>query len=135
MMLTFIPARMRIPTYVGAGGILLATAFFVRGGRLWWVGILALVSAAAQVYGAYRRGGEDSDEGALAGSRADERQKYISVRSHALAGNVAMIAAFLGMVAGIAANAIWWWPFGVMLGIVGLAYLFGLSNYGTSDSD
>jgi hypothetical protein len=131
-MLTFIPERVRVPVYVGVAGILLAIAFFVRGGRLWWVGILALVAAVAQVYGAYRRGGEDSDEGAIAGSRADERQQLIGTRSYAVAGRAAMIASYLGLVAGIADDAIWWWPFAVMLGITGLAYLFGLSNYGTS---
>jgi hypothetical protein len=39
----------------------------------------------------YRWAGKDSDEGALAGSRADERQKLLSLRSRALAGNSAML--------------------------------------------
>jgi hypothetical protein len=40
----------------------------------------------------YLRGGQDSDEGALAGSRAHERQKLLSLRSWNLAGKLAMIA-------------------------------------------
>ena len=80
----------------------------------------------------YVRAGEDTDEGALAGSRADERQKLLSVRSRALACNLAAIAAFIGLTAGIAVKATWWWPFLVILGVAGFGYLLGLSTYGVA---
>jgi fatty acid desaturase len=79
------------------------------------------------------RAGEDSDDGALAGSRADERQKMLSLRSRALGWNFAMAAAFIGVTIGVAVKAIWWWPFLVILAVGGFAYLLGLSNYGVAE--
>jgi len=83
----------------------------------------------------YVRAGEDNDEGALAGSRADERQKLLSLRSRALGWNFAMVAAFIGITAGVAVKATWWWPFLVILAVGGLAYLLGLSNDGVAEQD
>lgn len=80
------------------------------------------------------RAGEDSDEGALAGSRADERQKLLGLRSRALAGNLALIAAFAGLTITVAARSVWW-PFAIMLAVTGFGYLLGLSAYGSSDYD
>jgi hypothetical protein len=77
--------------------------------------------------------GEDNDEGALAGSRADERQKLLSLRSRALAGTVAIIAAYTGLVIATAARSAVWWPFAVMLAVTGFGYLFGLSTYGVGE--
>ena len=81
----------------------------------------------------YVRAGEDNDEGALAGSRADERQKLLSLRSRALGWNFAMVAAFIGVTAGVAVNATWWWPFLVILAVTQFGYLLGLSNYGIAE--
>src|SRR5439155_21566985 len=75
----------------------------------------------------YVRAGEDNDEGALAGSRADERQKMLSLRSRALGWNFAMVAAFIGLTVAAAVKAVWWWPFLVILAVTGFAYLLGLS--------
>jgi fatty acid desaturase len=83
----------------------------------------------------YVRAGEDSDEGALAGSRTDERQKMLSLRSRALGWNFAMVAAFTGVTVGVAVKATWWWPFLVILAVAGFAYLLGLSNYGVAEED
>lgn len=69
------------------------------------------------------------------GSRADERQQLVSLRSRALACNLAVIAAFIGLTAAIAVKAAWWWPFLAILVIAGLGYLFGLSNYGAAEQD
>ena len=80
----------------------------------------------------YVRAGEDNDEGALAGSRADERQKMLSLRSRALGWNFAMVAAFIGLTVAAAVKAAWWWPFLVILAVTGFAYLLGLSNYGVA---
>ncbi|HEY7361423.1 MAG TPA: hypothetical protein VH642_11475, partial [Streptosporangiaceae bacterium] len=75
--------------------------------------------------------GEDNDEGALAGSRADERQKLLSLRSRALGWNFAMVAALIGVT--VAVKAAWWWPFLVILAVTGFGYLLGLSNYGVAE--
>jgi hypothetical protein len=56
------------------------------------------------------------------------------VRSRALAGNVAVIASLAGMAVTVAARSDWW-PFAVMFIGTAFGYLFGLSFYGSSDSD
>jgi fatty acid desaturase len=78
---------------------------------------------------------QDTDAGALAASRADERQQLLSLRSRALACNLAVIAAFIGLTAAIAVKAAWWWPFLVILAIAGLGYLLGLLTYGATEAD
>ena len=94
-MMTFIRPRLRKPLGWAIAGTILAAAWLVNGGHYGWmlaivVEITMLVRAAVlYVYGA-----EDSDGGALAGSRADERQQLISQKSWALAGKVAYAAAF-----------------------------------------
>jgi len=81
-------------------------------------------------------GGEDSDEGALAGSRADERQRLLSLRSRVLAGNLGLIAAFIGLVIAIATRGAVWWAFVVVvLAVAGFGYLLGLSTYGVGEED
>lgn len=57
------------------------------------------------------------------------------MRSRALAGNLAVAAAFIGLTAAIAVKAAWWWPFLVILAIAGLGYLLGLLNYGAVEAD
>ena len=96
-MIPSIPPRLRKPAWVAVGGVVFAAAWLVRGGPLWWVSITAVILAAARAIHLYRLGGQDTDEGALAGSRADERQKLLSQRSRALACNFAVIAAFIGL--------------------------------------
>jgi hypothetical protein len=134
-MRTFIPPRLRVPVRVAVAGTAFAAAWLVRGGPTWWFSILAEVTVVVNVIVWYLRGGEDSDEGALAGSRADERQKLLSLRSRALAGKVAVIAAFAGLTIAVAVKATWWWPFAIMLGLVLFGYLLGLSAYGGDAED
>jgi hypothetical protein len=134
-MMPFIPRRLRKPAGIALAGALFAAAWLIRGGPLWWVSILAVIAAAARAVSWYRMGGKDTDEGALAGSRADERQQLLSLRSRALACNLAVIAAFIGLTAAIAAKATWWWPFLVILAVAGFGYLLGLSNYGVAEQD
>ena len=71
----------------------------------------------------------------MTASRADERQQLLSLRSRALACNLAVIAAFIGLTAAIAVKAAWWWPFLVILAIAGLGYLLGLLTYGATEAD
>jgi hypothetical protein len=87
----------------------------------------------ARAIALYVGGGQDTDEGALAGSRPDERQKLISQRSWALTGKAAVLAAFVGVTVATATRAAVWWAFVIVLGVAGLAYLFGLSRYGVAE--
>ncbi len=132
-MTTFMRPRVRKPAAMALGGVLFAAAWLVRGGPLWWVSILAVIMTAVRVIRMYQIGAKDTDEGALTGSRADERQKLLSLRSRALACNFAAVAAFLGLTAAIAVNAAWWWPFLLILVVAGFGYLLGLSNYGVPE--
>jgi hypothetical protein len=132
-MMTFIPPRLRKPAIYALAGVLFAAAWLVHGGHLWFVSIMALIGTAAAAVRLYRLGGTDTDEGARAGSRADERQQLIALRSRALACNLAAVTSFIGLTAGIAVGATWWWPFLVTFFITGYGYLLGLGNYGVSD--
>jgi len=132
-MMPFIPPRLRKPVGIALAGVVFAAAWLARGGPLWWISILAVILAAARAVFLYWAGGQDTDVGALAGSRADERQKLVSLRSWALACNLAAIAAFVGLTVAIAVKATWWWPFVVILAVIGLGYLLGLSNYGAAE--
>ena len=132
-MMTFIPPRLRKPAVYALAGGLFAAAWLVHGGRLWWVSIIALTGTAASAARLYRLGGTDTDEGARAGSRADERQQLVSLRSRALACNLAAATSFLGLTAAIAVKAAWGWPFLVTFLITGYGYLLGLGNYGVAE--
>jgi len=110
-----------------------AGAWALRGGDAWQLSVAMEVTVLVAAITTYVRAGEDSDEGALAGSRADERQKMLSLRSRALGWNFAMIAAFIGITVGVAVQATWSWPFLVILAVTGFAYLLGLSNYGVAE--
>jgi hypothetical protein len=132
-MMTFIRPRLRKPAGNALAGAAFAAAWAVRGGPSWWWSIVIGVTILVRVITMYVRGGEDTDEGALAGSRADERQKLIAQRSWALTGKVVVAAAFAGLTIAVAVGATWWWPFAVMLGVTALAYLFGLSTYGVGE--
>ena len=132
-MMTFIPPRLRKPAMYALAGLLFASAWLVHGGRLWWVSIPALILTAYHVIRLYWLGGTDTDEGARAGSRADERQQLVSLRSRALACNLAAVTSFIGLTAAVALWASWGWPFLVILVITGYGYLLGLGNYGVAE--
>lgn len=134
-MMAFIPPRLRKPAGIAVAGALFGAAWLVRGGPLWWISIPALIAAPARAIFLYWGGRQDTDAGALAASRADERQQLVGLRSRALACNLAVAAAFIGLTAAIAVKAAWWWPFLVILAIAGLGYLLGLLNYGAVEAD
>ena len=64
-----------------------------------------------------------------------ERQQLISQRSWALAGKLAMLAAFAGVTIAVALRAGWWWPFAAIFAVTGFGYLLGLSTYGVGEED
>ena len=132
-MMAFIRPRLRKPLAIALAGTVFAAAWALRGGHAWWLSVAMEVTVLVSAVTTYVRAGEDNDEGALAGSRADERQKLLSLRSRALGWNFAMVAAFIGVTAGVAVNATWWWPFLVILAVTGFGYLLGLSNYGVAE--
>ena len=128
-----IPPRLRKPALMVLTGILFAVAWLVRGGSLWWVSIPALIVAGARAVAYYRLGDRDTDEGALAGARADERQQLVGLRSRSLGYHFVVIAGFAGLLAAIATKASWWWPFLLILVVAGFGNLFGLSTYGSGE--
>ena len=132
-MMAFVRPRLRKPLGIALAGTVFAAAWALRGGHAWWLSVAMEVTVLVTAITTYVRAGEDSDEGALAGSRADERQKMLSLRSRALGWNFATAAAFIGVTAGVAVKATWWWPFLVILAVTGFAYLLGLSNYGVAE--
>jgi hypothetical protein len=132
-MMRFIRPRLRKPVGIALGGTLYAAAWVVHGGNGWQLAIVAEIGVIALAIGWYVRGGRDNDEDALAGSHADERQQLLSVRSWALAGKLAMLAAFAGVVAATAAGATWSWAFVAIFAVTGFGYLLGLSNYGVGE--
>jgi hypothetical protein len=133
--MAFIRPRLRKPLGIALAGTVFAAAWALRGGHAWWLSVAIEVTVLVTAVTTYVRAGEDNDEGALAGSRADERQQLLSLRSRALGWNFAMVAAFIGVTVGVAVKAIWWWPFLVILAVTGFAYLLGLSNYGVAEED
>jgi hypothetical protein len=110
-----------------------AAAWALRGGHAWWLSVAMEVTVLVTAVTTYVRAGEDSDEGALAGSRADERQRLLSLRARALGWNFGMIAAFIGVTIAVAVKAAWVWPFLVILAVTGFGYLLGWSTYTTAE--
>jgi hypothetical protein len=132
-MMTFIRPQLWKPLRNALAGTVFAAAWALRGGNAWQLSIVAEVTVLVSAITMYVRAGEDNDEGALAGSRADERQKLLSLRSRALGWNLATVAAFIGLSIAVAVKATWWWPFLVILAVAGFGYLLGLSNYGVAE--
>ena len=119
-MITFIRPRLRKPLGIALAGTVFAAAWALRGGHAWQLSVAMEVTVLVGAITTYVRAGQDNDDGALAGSRADERQKMLSLRARALGWNFAMVAAFTGVTVGVAVKATWWWPFLVIFAVAGL---------------
>lgn len=132
-MITFIRPRLRRPLGIALAGTVFAAAWALRGGAAWQLSVAMEVTVLVSAVTTYVRAGQDSDDGALAGSRADERQKMLSLRSRALGWNFAMAAAFTGLTVGVAVKATWWWPFAVIFAVAGFGQLLGWSTYTTAE--
>jgi hypothetical protein len=134
-MMAFIRPRLRKPLGIALAGTVFAAAWALRGGGAWQLSVAMEVTVLVAAITTYVRAGEDNDDGALAGSRADERQKMLSLRARALGWNFAMVAAFIGLSIAVAVKAAWWWPFLAIFAVAGFGYLLGLSNYGIAEED
>jgi len=127
-MMSFIRPRWRRPAVMILAGAAFAAAWGVRGGTHWslWATLFG-AAALVRALWIYMVAGEDADAGALAGSRADERQKGLNLQSWAWTGRLAMLAAFVGLTVAVAVKATWWWPFLVILAVTGFSYLLSLA--------
>jgi len=132
-MMSFIPPRLRKPLGRALAGTFVAAAWAI-GSPHWWLAIVIEIVSLGYAVGWYVSAGEDTDEGALVGSRADERQMIVGQRAMALAGKFALVGAYIGFVVALALKPADSWQFGIVLVVGGFGYLFGLSQYGQSDS-
>ncbi len=132
-MSTFITRRLWKPGIIFVGGTAFAAAWLVRGRQSWDLAIITEVTILIAAIASYIRGGQNTEDGALAASERDERQRLINLRSGALAGNVAMVASFLGLTVAVAVNGTWWWPCAAIFGLTGFAFLYGLSRFGVGE--
>jgi hypothetical protein len=134
-MMRFIPPRMRKPLYRTLAGLLVAGAWAVgsHGAGRWPLAIVIAIASLGQGVVRYAWAGEDTDEGALLGSRADERQQLVGQQALALAGKIALAAAYVGVLVTLAVKRADVWPFLAMFAITGFGYLLGLSNYGSGE--
>ena len=103
------------------------------GSRTWEPAIVIAIVAVGQTVARYIWAGEDTDESALLGSRADERQRQVGLQARALAGAVAIAAAYTGLVIALAVKRADAWPYAALLAVTGFAYLLGLSSYGSGE--
>ena len=131
-MMRFIRPRLRKPLLRGIALLGIAGAWVI-GSRTWEPAIVIAVVAVGQTVARYIWAGEDTDESALLGSRADERQKQVGLQARALAGAVAIAAAYTGLVIALAVKRADAWPFAALLAVTGFAYLLGLSSYGSGE--
>jgi hypothetical protein len=131
-MMRFIRPRLRKPLLRGIALLGIAAAWAI-GSPAWGLAIVIAVVAVGQTVAWYTWAGEDTDESALLGSRADERQKQVGLQARALAGAVAMAAAYIGLVITLAVRRADAWPFAALLAVTGFAYLLGLSSYGSGE--
>ena len=131
-MMRFIRPRLRMPVRIAVLGAVAAAVFAVGPGPRTLGITFAIITAgiaAGYAIAAYVRAGEDSDIGAIYGSRADERQKLISLQARGLAGTVAMAAAFAGFVITYAVHGAAW-PFEFLFAVTVASYGYGLTIYG-----
>jgi hypothetical protein len=134
-MMSFIPPRLRKPLYRTLAGLLVAGAWAIgsSGQGRWPLTVVIAIASLGQGVIRYAWAGEDTDEGALLGSRADERQQLVGQKALALAGKIALAAAYIGVLVTLAVKQADVWPFLAMFAITGFGYLLGLSNYGSGE--
>jgi hypothetical protein len=132
-MSTFIGRRLWKPGLIFVAGTLFAGAWLIRGGQTWYLAPIIEVTILIPAVAMYIRGGQNTEQGALAASQRDERQQLINQRSWALAGRAAMVASFIGLTVAVAVRGTWWWPCAAIFGLTGFAFLYGLSSFGVGE--
>ncbi len=125
-MIQTLNSRLRVPATMAVGGSAIAAASLVGNG--WKSGLLVEIVTVAATIGYYVIGGRDTDIGAVMGSRPDERQATIGMRSAALTGNVLSWVAVGGFVV-VTATGGELWPFALFCGVGGLTFVTGLMVY------
>ena len=130
--------RLRVPLLLLANGGAVAAINAVggQGGTAVQAAVLTIPVAA----GWYAWSGRDSDYGALAGRRADERQALIRTRARALSGTATYAAAAIGLLAATALRATdhpssRYWSFSLVVVIGAVSYWAGLRRYGACGED
>lgn len=126
-----LPARWRAAVAVLAVG---AAALVAGGSSYGWAsaGYLSpvIVAAAAAVGLLARR---DSDVGAAVRRQRDERQQLQRLRVQALVGRALSLTVAVAYAVAVTTHAVLW-PFGVMLGVLVVAFLAGWLLYGDDSS-
>jgi dipeptide/tripeptide permease len=118
--------RLRAPAIILLLGSLSAGVFAATQGWVSGVGIEVLVMIMAVAY--YVLGGRDTDEGALAGHRTDERQAGFQRKAQALVGRVLSVSVMVAYFIAIALKAPSW-PYEVLLVLAGVSFFVGLAIY------
>jgi hypothetical protein len=118
--------RLTVPAVTAVLGSGIAVGAWIGSGWGAALGVELITVLGASAY--FVVGGRDSDLGALMGSRPDERQVGIGMRSAALAGIVLVLVAIAG-VAITAATKGTEWPFLLFSVVGGTSYLVGLVVY------
>jgi hypothetical protein len=125
-MFNLMPARLRAPATMLAGGAIITAAVAATNGwvALLYLGPLTLAAAA----GYYVLAGRGSDFAAMLRAETDERQHHRRLEIQALVGRVTAGAAAAAYVAAVAAKATLW-PFAIFLAVPTGAFILGWLVY------
>ena len=128
----FFRPRLRAPAQMVVLGAVAAVVFGLAHG--WGPAVGVMVPFLALAAGYYAWGGEDTDMGAIIGSRPDERQASLQMKVTALQGKVMAGAAGPIFMVAVLGKAAWWpkldvWPFAIPLVLAGLSGLAGWVIY------
>jgi hypothetical protein len=118
--------RLIVPAVAIGLGSAIAVGAWIGSGWGSALAIEVITIAGALVY--LILGGRDSDVGALFGSRPDERQTSIAMRSTALTGNVLILMAIGGVVVATAVGRPVW-PYLLFCVVGAITYVVGLAIY------
>jgi hypothetical protein len=122
--------RLRVPISTTVLGSALAVAVGVSRGWSAAFGIEVVVFLIAAYV--YMMGHNDSDTGAVLGSRTDERQTIVRLRAQALAMRVMYVAALIAWAVAIALKGLYW-PFDLIFSLGGVSFLVGIQIYGVRE--
>ena len=113
--------RLRVPLLLVANGAAFGSAVLTIPVAVGW----------------YAWSGRDSDYGALAGGRVDERQALIRTRARSLSGIAMYAAAAIGVLVQVALGDTLrnYWPFSLVVVIGANSYWAGLRRYGALAED